>query len=138
MFKHIMVPVDLAHMDALEPALKVVADMAHHHDARITYVSVTSNSPNSTARTPEEYEQKLEHFAQQRHQVHGQPVAAKVYDSPDPVADLDDILTKAIKTLDADLIIMATHLPRHLDIVMPSHGGKIATHTDASVFLVRP
>ena len=138
MFNNIMVPVDLAHIEVLEPSLGVVADMAKHYDASITYVGVTSNAPNSVARTPDEYQQKLEAFAQKRHDVHGQPVTAKVYTSTDPVANIDDILAESIDELDVDLVIMATHLPRHLDIVMPSHGGKIATHTDASVFLVRP
>ncbi|XGA79328.1 universal stress protein [Halomonas sp. CH40] len=138
MFKHIMVPVDLAHIEVLEPSLKVVADTAKHYDASITYVGVTSTAPNSVARTPDEYQQKLEAFAQKRHSVHGQPVTAKVYSSTDPVANVDDILVKSIDELGIDLVIMATHLPRHLDAVMPSHGGKVATHTDASVFLVRP
>ncbi|MGM0521254.1 MAG: universal stress protein [Pseudomonadota bacterium] len=138
MFKHIMVPIDLAHIDVLEPSLDVVADMAKHYDAKITYVGVTSNTPNSVARTPNEYEQKLDAFAQKRHSVHGQPVTAKAYGSTDPVANLDDILVKAIDELGADLIIMATHLPKKLDAVMPAHGGKVASHTDASVFLVRP
>ncbi|MYL23208.1 universal stress protein [Vreelandella massiliensis] len=138
MFKHIMVPIDLAHIEVLEPSLDVVADMAKHYDAKITYVGVTSNTPNSVARTPDEYEQKLDAFAQKRHDVHGQPVKAKVYSSTDPVADLDDILIDAIEELNVDLIIMATHLPKKLDAVIPSHGGKVATHTDVSVFLVRP
>lgn len=138
MFNNIMVPVDLAHIEVLESSLGVVADMAKHYDASITYVGVTSNAPNSVARTPEEYHQKLEAFAQKRHDVHGQPVTAKVYTSTDPIANIDDILVESIDELDIDLVIMATHLPRHLDIVMPSHGGKVATHTDASVFLVRP
>jgi len=136
-FNNIMVPVDLAHLDTLEPSLSIVADMAKQYDARITYVSVTANTPTSVARTPQEYEQKLDAFAQERHQVHGQPVGIKVYSSTDPIANVDDLLVKAIDEIGADLVIMATHLPRHLDIVMPSHGGKVATHTDASVFLLR-
>ncbi|MFB9866468.1 universal stress protein [Vreelandella sulfidaeris] len=137
MFTNIMVPVDLAHLEALEPALDVVANMAKQYDTRITYVSVTANTPSSIARTPQEYEQKLEAFAQERHKVHGQPVSIKVYSSTDPVANIDSLLEKAIAEVNADLVMMATHLPRHLDIVMPSHGGKLATHTDVSVFLIR-
>tara|TARA_R110002012_G_scaffold11866_5_gene53101 strand:- start:2985 stop:3407 length:423 start_codon:yes stop_codon:yes gene_type:complete len=137
MFTNIMVPVDLAHLEALEPALDVVANMAKQYDTRITYVSVTANTPSSIARTPQEYEQKLEAFAQERHKVHGQPVSIKVYSSTDPVANIDSLLEEAIAEVNADLVMMATHLPRHLDIVMPSHGGKLATHTDVSVFLIR-
>ncbi|XKH59591.1 universal stress protein [Halomonas sediminis] len=138
MFNTIMVPVDLAHIETLEPALAVTADMAKHHNARICYVGITAITPGTVARTPEEYEQKLDAFAQKRKEVHGQPVSVKVYASPDPVADLDDLLIKAIKEVQADLVVMATHPPRHLDTLIPSHGGKVATHTQASVFLVRP
>ena len=137
MFNNIMVPVDLAHLETLEPALSVVADLAKQYDAHITYVSVTANTPTSVARTPQEYEQKLEAFAQERLKVHGQPVSSKVYSSTDPMANIDTLLEKAIDEVGADLVMMATHLPRHLDIVMPSHGGKVATHTNASVFLIR-
>lgn len=138
MFNKIMVPVDLAHIEVIEPSLKVVADQARHYDAEICYVAVTANTPGSVARTPDEYQQKLEAFAQERAKVHGQPVSARVITSPDPIADLDDVLVKVIDEVGADLVIMPTHPPKHLDIVIPSHGGKVATHTTASIFLVRP
>lgn len=136
-FKNIMVPVDLAHLELLEPALSVVADLAKRYDAHIIYVGVTANTPTSVARTPQEYEQKLEAFAHERHKVHGQPVSIRVYSSTDPVANVDKQLVDAVEETGADLVVMATHLPRHLDIIMPSHGSKVATHTDVSVFLIR-
>ncbi len=138
MFKKILVPVDLAHPDLFEPSLKIVADQAKHYDAEVCYVSVTANTPGSVARTPDEYRQKLEAFAQERAKVHGQPVSTHVMVCPDPIADLDDVLVDAIDEVGADLVIMQTHPPKNLDVVLPSHGGKIATHTQASVFLVRP
>jgi nucleotide-binding universal stress UspA family protein len=138
MFNTIMVPVDLAHLETLETALAVTADMAKHHNATICYVGITAITPGSIARTPEEYEQKLNAFAQTRKEVHGQPVSVKMYASSDPIANLDDLLIKAAKEVHADLVVMATHPPRHLDALIPSHGGKVATHIEASVFLVRP
>lgn len=138
MFKKIMVPVDLAHLDLIEPSLQVVADQARHYGAEVCYIAVTATTPGPVAHTPEEYQQKLEAFARKRAEVHGQPVTARVITSPDPVADLDDVLIDAIDEVGADLVIMATHPPRHLDVVIPSHGGKVATHTKVSVFLVRP
>lgn len=138
MFGKILVPVDLAHRDAIEPALTVASDLARHHGAEVCYVGVTATTPGSAARTPEEYQQKLEAFAREESQRHGQKVSARAITSPDPVADLDDVLLRAIKEEDADLIVMATHLPSHLDAILPTHGGHIATHTDRSVFLVRP
>ena len=138
MFKKIMVPVDLAHLDVIEPSLQVVADQARHYGAEVCYVAVTAATPGSVAHTPEEYQQKLQAFADERARVHGQPVSARVITSPDPIADLDDVLIDAIDEVGADLVIMATHPPKHLDVIIPAHGGKLATHSRVSVFLVRP
>lgn len=138
MYRKIMVPIDLAHIEVIEPALQTVADLAKHYDAEVCYVGITANTPGSVARTPEEFSQKLEAFAQKRAAVHGQPVSTHTIVSPDPIADLDDDLIEAIDKVGADLVVMPTHPPKHLDVIMPSHGGKVATHTRASVFLVRP
>lgn len=138
MFKKIMVPVDLAHRELIEPSLQAAADLARHYQAEVCYVGVTASTPGSVAHTPEEYAQKLEAFAEERGKVHGQPVSSKTIVSPDPIADLDDTLIKAIDDVGADLVVMPTHPPKHADAVIPSHGGKVATHTKASIFLVRP
>lgn len=138
MYRKIMVPVDLAHLDVIEPALTQVADLARHYGAEVCYVAVTANTPGSVARTPAEYQQKLEAFANEQAKVHGQSVSAKTISCPDPIADLDDELIRAIDDMGADLVVMPTHPPKHLDVIMPSHGGKVATHTKASIFLIRP
>lgn len=138
MYNKIMVPVDLAHIGALEKSLQVASDMAQHFDAELCYVSVTTNIPGPVARTPDEYEQQLNKFAKEHADSHGRPVSAQVFLSHDPAVDLNDILIKAIKETGSDLVVMGTHLPRHLDAVMPSHGGQLASHTDVSIFLVRP
>lgn len=138
MYSKIMVPIDLAHIQLIEPTLQTVADLAQHYNAEVCYVGVTANTPGSVARTPQEFTQKLEAFAQERARVHGQPVSTHTIVSPDPIADLDDDLIQAIRDVGADLVVMPTHPPKHIDVIMPSHGGKVATHTDVSVFLVRP
>ena len=138
MFNSIMVPVDLAHLDALEKPLTVAADMARHYNAQLCYVGVTTSQPSSVARTPEEYEQKLKAFAQEHAPDNGHQPNARVYNSHDPVTDLDDILLKAIDDVGADLVVMGTHLPHHIDAIMPANGSKVAAHSDVSVFLVRP
>ncbi len=137
MFNKIMVPVDLAHLDALEKALTVAADLSRHYSAALCYVGVTTSQPSAVARTPQEYELKLRAFAHEHAPDSGHEPTARVYKSHDPAADLDDILVQAINDVGADLVVMATHLPTHLDAIMPANGAKIATHTEASVFLVR-
>jgi nucleotide-binding universal stress UspA family protein len=137
MFRKILVPVDLAHRDAIEPALRLASDLAREHGAEVCYIGVTATAPGSVARTPEEYQQKLEAFAKEESQKHGQAISARAIVSPDPTADLDRDILKAIDDENADLVVMMTHLPSHMDAVLPAHGDYVATHSDKSVFLVR-
>ncbi|MDT8879256.1 universal stress protein [Halomonas saccharevitans] len=137
MFKKIMVPVDLAHAALLQSSIDLAADLAKRYQAETCYVSVTANTPGALARTPEEYAHKLADFAKAQGKLHGQEVSSRVVTAPDPIADMDDAIIQAIHDTGADLVIMSTHLPKRLDVVVPSNGGKVATHTDVSVFLVR-
>lgn len=137
MFNRIMVPVDLAHLEPLEKALTVAAELAGHYGADVCYVGVTATTPGEIARTPEEYQEKLTDFAEQQSRKYEFSADVRVYTAADPVAMVDDLLIKAISETGADLLVMGTHLPKKLDAVMPSNGSKVAKHTDVSVFLVR-
>lgn len=137
MYQKIMVPVDLAHVDALERALQVTGDLARLYQADVCYVSVAANTPGPVARTPAEHQRKLAAFAKRQAEAHGRPCEARLLLSHDPVADLDRLLTEAVAQIGADLVVMQTHLPRKMDALLPAYGGKVATHTAASVFLVR-
>lgn len=59
-------------------------------------------------------------------------------DDPTLVPGHDNTLIKTVGDVGADPVAMPTHPPTHANVVMPSHGGKVATHTRASTFLVRP
>lgn len=137
MYKRIMIPVDLAHVDKSETALAVVADLAKHYDATVTYVAITSNVPSVIAHNPEEFARKLADFAEDQAARHGHRTAAQSVVSQDPAVDLDKKLARTVDEIGADLIVMATHIPNMADMLLPSHGGALARHTDASVFLVR-
>ncbi|MGM0434710.1 MAG: universal stress protein [Pseudomonadota bacterium] len=138
MYRKILVPVDLAHLDVLERALKVASDLGQHYETEICYISVTQSAPSSVARSPEDYEQKLDAFAREQAKTHGRPVSAKVLVSADPAVELDDKLIHAIDDLGADLVVMGTHHHGKHDIIMPSNGSHVAKETNASIFLVRP
>lgn len=136
MFKHIMVPVDLAHTEALQSALKVAADLAEQYDARLTYVGVTGAQPSAIAHNPAEFGKKLADFAEEQKAKHAiSHTSAHVITAHDPTVELDHALEDAVRKLEADLVVMASHIPRHFDF--GSHGGRVASHTGASVMLVR-
>jgi nucleotide-binding universal stress UspA family protein len=138
MYKHIMVPVDLTHVDQLEKALKTAADLSKTHNIPVTYVGATTSMPGEAAHSPEEFEQKLKAFAQEQAQKHGLNQAdAKALRSHDPARDLDKVLIQGAHDIGADVIVMASHVPGVVDHVFESHGGSVALHADLSVFVIR-
>lgn len=137
MFRHIMVPVDLAHVETLSHALDTAADLAAHWGADVTYVGVGTSTPGKVAHTPEEFREKLSAFAAKQAESHGMTAHAYATIGHDPTTDVDDVLLRAVKETGADLVVMQSHVPGLLDYVWPSNGGKIAGHAKASVLVVR-
>lgn len=138
MYSKILAPVDMAHVDKLEKALQTTADLAKMYAAPVAYVGVTSPQPGPAAHTPEEFEQKLEAFAARQTAAHGHASEAHMVVAHDPAADLDHVLIDAVDEVGADLVVMASHVPGVANYVWPTHGGQVAGHAKASVFVVRP
>ena len=137
MYRRIVVPVDLAHAGRLDKALKTAADLAGLYRVPVVYIGVASNVPDEAARTPEDYARKLGAFASEQAAAHGIEATAHPLVSAEPQGDLNRLLLKAIEQLGADLVVMASHAPSWLDWLLPSHGGSVAEHSEASVFVVR-
>lgn len=137
MYKKIFVPVDLEHIAHLDKSLLCAAELSKVFSAPVVFTGVTAATPSSVARTPEEYAQKLAQFAAEQADTHGISTDSKAMVSHDPAVDLDKTLLEAVKETGADLVVMQSHVPHLSDRLWPSNGGTIATHTAASVFLVR-
>ncbi len=136
-YKNIMIPVDLEHIETLEKALGVAADLAQHYSAALTVVSVTSPAPGSVAHNPAEFADKLAKFAESQSAMRGVPFASKAVVSNDPTIDMDDALEQAAGELNADLVVMASHVPGFWDHIISSRGGYLASHSHISVLVVR-
>lgn len=132
-----MVPVDLAHAARLEKALDVAASLAKTENAPICIVGVTPEAPSEVAHSPREFEVKLAAYAEEQGRKHGVAIDAAAYASHDPTADLDKTLIKAAKEHGADLIVMASHVPGLPEHIFASHAGAVASHAEASVFVIR-
>ncbi|MFP7675179.1 universal stress protein [Marivita sp. S0852] len=137
MFTRIMVPVDLAHLEPLDRALRCAADLAKHYGAVIVYVGVGAATPGSVAHNPQEFAQKMSEFAEAQAEVHGVSTEGVAMTSPDPTTDLDPTLLKAVDQVGADLVVMASHIPNLTDYFWPSNGGTIAAKAKISVMVVR-
>lgn len=138
MYKKILVPIDLSHLDQLGKATQTASDIAEKYGIPVRYVGVTATTPSSVARTPEEYTKKLEAYAAAQAEKHGQPVEARAFVSHDPSTDLDATLMKAISESGADLVVMASHTPGLPEHLFASNAGYLASHSDVSVLVVRP
>ena len=137
MFKKILVPVDLGHLDRLQKALTVAATEAGKHGAEVVYLGIAEETPSDVARNPTEYKARLAEFVEQQAREHGITTEAMTVVSTDPAAEINKLILRAIKDTGADLVVMASHPPRMLDWILPSHGGHVAEHADISVFVIR-
>ena len=137
MFKKILLPVDLAHIERIERAMTAAADLAKHYRISLCVVGVTAETPTAIAHTPDEFAQKLRQFGTELAQKHRLSVETAAYPSHDPVVDLDKVLIAAAKDNGADLIVMASHVPGFAEHVLASNAGAVASHAEVSVFVVR-
>lgn len=137
MFKKMMVPVDLAHVDKLQRGLSVAAEIANLYNLPVVFVGVTSSAPGALGHNPQEFAVRLQAFAESEAIRHGLAASSHMVISHDPAVELNKNLATAVTETGCDLVVMATHVPGLADHFMHSHGGQLATHTKASVFLVR-
>lgn len=137
MYKNLIVPVDMEHIDKLQKSLDIAADLAKYYDAEACYAGITSAAPSGIAHNPDEFRQKLETFAQQQSGKYGHRTSAKAIVSHDPSVDMDERLLEAINATGADLVVMASHIPGMADHFWSSHGSTVASRAGVSVFLVR-
>ena len=137
MYSSIMVPVDLEHSDKLDKALSTAADLSKHYNATLCLVGVTMSAPTAVAHNPTEFGEKLAEFAAEQTTRHGVEVNTKSMVSNDPTIDLGDALQRAASELDADLVVMGSHVPGFAEHVFSSNAGYLAEHAKLSVFVVR-
>lgn len=137
MYRKILVPVDLSHIERLEKAIDTATDLAAHYGASLYFVGVTTTAPGEVARSPEEYSRKLQEYAETQGARHGSRIESIAVTSRDPAVDLSERLLEAIEQAGADLVVMASHLPGLPEHIFASHGGSVASHARVSVLLVR-
>ncbi len=137
MFRTIMVPVDMPHVDRLERSLQVSAGLAKLYGAEVVYVGVTTEAPSEIAHTPAEFEARLKAFADAETAAHGHPSRIRAYATHDPSSDLNRTLIDAVDETGADLIVMAGYVPSFADHFRRSHESVLLNRTDVSLMVVR-
>jgi len=136
MYAHILVPVDLAHSETLNDALRAAATLAEE-STTITLAGVTTGQPGALAHDPAEYAEKLSIYAKEKGAELGVTFKPLALVSHDPSADLNKTLVHAVEEHNADCVVMASHKPGLAEHVFSSHAGYMANHAKVSVFVVR-
>lgn len=137
MFSRIMIPVDLGHIDQMDKAIAITAELAKQHGAEVHVVGVTQSQPSEIARSPAAFGEKLAALAKELSEKQGVTFMPHTEISHDIRLDLDDVLARASTAIGADLIVMASHVPGFADHIFASNAGYIASHSSMSVFVVR-
>jgi nucleotide-binding universal stress UspA family protein len=137
MYRNILVPVDLNHVDTLDKALTTAAALGKSFAASLTLFNVAGTGLGRPPELQAVYAAQLEEFAQRQSQKHGVKFLAESVFSDDPVAELSLRLRREIERCDYDLVVMATHVPGFSEYLFASQAGYLASHAKISVFVVR-
>ncbi|MCI5078545.1 universal stress protein [Oricola sp.] len=139
-YKSIMVPVDLEHESSWEKAFPVALKMAETFAASLHVVTVEQDIRNPTVMQyfPKDYEAKLVENASKRlaelvaREMPGVEVTRHV-----AVGQIFREIVRAAKENDCDLIVMASHRPELVDLLIGPNAEGVTRHTTASVMIVR-
>ena len=139
MFERMMVPVNRQYVDRLQDSLKIAARRAEEDNATVGYVTMTGSLAKRAARRPEELEGKLQAFAREPGEIHGIATGSKMMRSTVVAVELDDRLVQAQGDLDADLVVMASHIPGVADRLhlIISNAAELAKRLPVSSFILR-
>jgi universal stress protein G len=137
MFSRILIPVDLHLSDPVTKSLDVAADLASTYDAQVTLVSVAGPQHTDAPHHRQDVNEALASLAEDMQKKTGSVVKTHSVFTSDVPAEVDGILMSAVNELDADLVVVGSHVPHLMDYVFSSHAGKLANHAKCSVFVVR-
>lgn len=131
--KHILVPMDMRHADASEPAIETAVQFARTTDARVSILTVMNPLSKQLNDMPQAREPEFHAYVARQSERLGYPIAA-IFESHEAV---NEIIRKTVKKHGIDFVVMASHHPRLTDHLFGSHASQTALHADCSVLLVR-
>ncbi len=141
MFKNILMPIDLQHVESSNKAVQVAAEMAQRQSARLTVMTVIPDYGMSVVGSyfPEGYE------AEMTAKVTKDLAAFCAAELPQGL-DLHQIVVhgtayeeilRVAGELGIDLVVMAAHRPELKDYLIGPNSSKVVRHADCSVFVIR-
>ncbi len=140
MYKHILVPVDLADTDLAKPAIETAVDMARSSGGSVRLLNVLPITPMVIAEyVPPDFEAQQKKASEEALTI----VAKECQLEPGRVTALvrqggiyHEILEEA-KAIKADLIVMSSHRPAMRSYFLGSNAGHVVRYATCSVLVVR-
>jgi nucleotide-binding universal stress UspA family protein len=141
MFKTILVPVDLADIEAAQPALDQAAALAEGTDGSVRLIHVRPILPAPALDfVPDTFEAEQQASAEER-------IADIAATIPLPAEQVSavvrtgsvygEVLAEADR-IGADLIVVGSHRPSMASYLLGSNAATIVRHASSSVLVVRP
>lgn len=139
MFKKILVPVDLAHIEKSKSMISQAKVLGNVNDAQITLLNVVMEVPPYVAvELPADIREKSAIHAKEAlgklRKDYGLPASTEIeirYGNP-----ANEILNLA-KDNESDLIMIASHQPGLADYLLGSVAGKVVRHAKCTVMVLR-
>jgi nucleotide-binding universal stress UspA family protein len=131
MFKHILIPVDLADTAAAAKAVEVAKHIARRDGSRISVISIVPAWPDDLAKSPHDYQPDFDAYVESIRDGFDMQGDVKIGGS------ISGRIIEMAETKKIDLIVMASHDPRITDYLIGSNAAHVVLHGPCSVLVVR-
>jgi nucleotide-binding universal stress UspA family protein len=140
MFKHILVPVDLAHPELAKPAIDTAIELARLSSGSVRLINVLPMTPVMLAEyVPPDFDVQQRKTAEEALAA----LARQTGLEPGRVSSVvrqggiyHEVIEEA-KAMPADLIVMASHRPDMRSYFLGSNAGHVVRYAICSVLVVR-
>ena len=131
MFKHILIPVDLADKAVAAKAIEAAKHIARRDGSRISVISVVPAWPDDLAKSPHDYQPDFDaHLETIRD---GFDIQGEIRIG----GSISGRIIEMVVDKKIDLIVMASHDPRVTDYLIGSNAAHVVLHGPCSVLVVR-
>jgi nucleotide-binding universal stress UspA family protein len=140
MYKHILVPVDLADTDLAKPAIETAVDMARGSGGSVRLVNVLPMTPVMLAEyVPPDFDAQQRKTSEEALGIIARECGldpAHVSSTVRQGGIYHEVLEEA-KAINADLIVMSSHRPAMRTYFLGSNAGHVVRYAPCSVLVVR-
>ncbi len=140
MYKHILVPVDLADTDLAKPAIATAIEMARVSGGSVKLINVLPMTPVMLAEyVPPDFDAQQRKSAEEALGIIARECgldAARVSWAVRQGGIYHEVLEEA-KAFNADLIVMSSHRPAMRTYFLGSNAGHVVRYAKCSVLVVR-